>query len=251
MDWDLWLGPAPKLPYGEVMGNLRRTSWDFFGGSLTEWGCHLMDIARWALDVEGPTSVVAMGRNFLHKDAQNPDTLEVLYEYPKFLIQYSILRHNSFGPNGDPGAARFGSMGIQFHGTKGTLFVDRAGFRVTPQPVRHEEPGNPPRGTEMHPDERLPGYYYTSEITPEVSDTSVQHPPHVRNFLDCVKSRRRPAADIEEGHRTNTVCRLGNIAYRVGRKIRWDNEKEQIIDDAEAQRLAVGTYRAPWIPKGL
>lgn len=251
MDWDMWLGPAPKLPYGKVWGSLRRTSWDFWGGMITEWGCHLMDIALWALEVQGPLSVVAQGGSFRQKESEIPDTLQVLYEYPNFLIQYSVLRHNSFGPNGDPGAARFGSFGIQFHGTKATLFVDRAGFRITPQPLRHEEPGNPPRGIESHPDERQPGFYYTSDIAPEISDTSAQHLPHVRNFLDCVKTRQRPIADIEDGHHTNTVCRLGNIAYRVGRKVRWDHAKEEAIDDPEANRLAVGTYRAPWTPKGL
>jgi predicted dehydrogenase len=247
----MWLGPAPKLPYQQVWGNLRRTSWEFFGGMITEWGCHLMDIALWALQVQGPLSVVAQGANFQLKGAEIPDTLQVLYQYPNFLIQYSVLRHNSFGPNGDAGAARFGSYGIQFHGTKGTLFVDRAGFRITPQPTRHEEPGNPPRTGGMNPDERQPGFYYTTDLTAEVSDTSQQHLPHIRNFLECVKTRQRPVADIEEGHRTNTVCRLGNIAYRVGRKIRWDNTGERVVDDPEANRLVVGTYRAPWIPKGL
>ncbi len=79
----------------------------------------------------------------------------------------------------------------------------------------------------------------------------MQHGPHVRNFLDCVKSRKQPIADIEAGHYANTVCRLGNIAYRVGRKLRWDAAKEQVIGDAEANQLAVGTYREPWKPKGL
>jgi predicted dehydrogenase len=250
LDWDMWLGPAPKLPYRDVWGTLRRTSWDFWGGMITEWGCHLMDIALWGLEAKTPISVVAQGGHVRLKNSEIPETLQVLYEYPNFLIQYSVLRHNSFGPNGDPGAARFGSFGIQFHGTKGTIFVDRAGFRLTPQPLRHEEPGNPPR-TVGNPDERQPGFYYTADVPPEVSDSSSQHPPHVRNFLDCVQSRRRPVADIEEGHITNTVCRLGNIAYRVGRKIRWDAEKEQVIGDAEANRMVVGTYRAPWIPKGL
>jgi hypothetical protein len=73
----------------------------------------------------------------------------------------------------------------------------------------------------------------------------------VRNFLDCVKSRKRPNADIEAGHAANTVCRLGNIAYRVGRILRWDAAKEQVVGDKEANRLALGTYRSPWKPRGL
>jgi hypothetical protein len=141
-------------------------------------------------------------------------------------------------------AARFGSFGMQFQGTKGTLFVDRSGFRITPQPTRMEEPNQPPPPPTT--DSRAPGFYYTTEILPETSDSSVQHWPHVRNFLDCVKSRKRPNADIEDGHNANVVNRLGNIAYRVGRRLRWDSTKEQVIDDAEANRLVIGTYREPW-----
>lgn len=250
LDWDLWLGPAPELPYAEVWNVGRRGYWDFFGGNITEWGTHLVDIALWALNVQAPRSVVAAGGRFHRKNGEIPDTLQVTYEYPGFVIQHSILSHNTFGPNGDPGSARFGSYGTQFHGTKGTLFIDRAGFRITPQTTRNEEPNQPPRVTGT-PDGRQLGVYYTTEILAEHSDSSAQHWPHVRNFLDCVKSRKTPIADVEDGHYTNTTCRLGNIAYRVGRKIRWDGAKEQVIDDPEANKLVVGTYRAPWKPKGL
>jgi hypothetical protein len=115
--------------------------------------------------------------------------------------------------------------------------------------MRQEEPNQPPPPPTT--DSRAPGFYYTTEIQPEVSDSSVQHAPHVRNFLDCVKSRNRPIADIESAHHTNTTLRLGNISYRVGRTLQWDAKAEQIINDAEANRLAIGTYREPWKPKGL
>jgi predicted dehydrogenase len=249
MDWDMWLGPAPRLPYAEVVNVGRRHYWDFWGGMLTEWGAHLIDVVLWAMNVQGPKSVVAAGGLFHKKVGQIPDTLQVTYTYPNFLFHYSILSHNSYGLNGDPGAARFGSYGMQFQGTKGTLFVDRGGFRIIPQTTRHEEPNQPPPIPTT--DSRQPGFYYTTEVLPEQSDSSQQHGPHVRNFLDCLKSRKRPNADIENGHWANTVCRLGNIAYRVGRALRWDQAKEQIIDDPEANRLAVGTYRDPWRPKGI
>lgn len=249
MDWDLWLGPAPKLPYDEVWSVGRRGYWDFWGGMITEWGSHLTDIVLWAMNAQGPQSVVAAGGQFFQKEGEIPDTLQVSCTYPSFLFHYSVLNHNTYGLNGDPGAARFGSYGMQFHGTKGTLFVDRGGFRITPQTTRHEEPQQPPPGPTS--DSRPPGYYYTTEILAEQSDTSDQHGPHVRNFLDCVKSRKRPAADIEAGHYANTVCRLGNIAYRVGRRLQWDAAKEQVVGDAEANALVVGTYREPWKPRGL
>jgi predicted dehydrogenase len=211
----------------------------------------MADVVLWALGVRGPRGVVAAGGLFQRKEGEIPDTLQVTYEYDDFLLHYSVLSHNSFGPNGDPGSARFGSYGIQFQGAKGTLFVDRAGYRVTPQMTRHEDPAHPPRPLQWYHDERQFGYYYTPECLPEQGDSSIQHPEHIRNFVDSVKSRKRPNADIEDGHATNTVCRLGNIAYRVGRKLRWDAAQERVIGDDEAQRLVVGTYRAPWVPKGL
>jgi predicted dehydrogenase len=218
---------------------------------ITEWGAHLVDIALWGMKAKAPRTVVAEGGQFHTKEGEIPDTLQVLYQYESFLLQYSVLHHNSFGHNGDAGAARFGSFGIQFHGTRGTLFVTRSGYQFTPQMTRTEEPTHPPRPVMWLNDERQLGYYYTAESLPEQADSSAQHAPHVRNFLDCVKSRQRPIADIEDGHIANTVCRLGNIAYRVGRRLWWDSTREQAVDDAEANKLVIGTYRAPWVPKGL
>ena len=249
MDWDMWLGPAPKVPYAEVISVGRRGYWDFWGGMNCEWGAHLVDIILWAMKAKSPQVVAAAGGRFFKKQGELPDTLQVTYKFPKFLFHYSVLNHNTYGLNGDLGAARFGSYGMQFQGTKGTLFIDRGGFRLTPQPIRHEEADQPPpRATT---DSRQPGFYYTSDLKSEISDSSEQHGPHVRNFLDCVKSRQRSIADIEDGHAANTVCRLGNIAYRVGRTLHWDATRERVKNDAQANRLVVGTYRAPWKLKGI
>jgi predicted dehydrogenase len=249
LDWNLWLGPAPDLPYAEVVNHARRGSWRFFGGNLTEWGAHLADVVLWAMKAQGPQTVVAAGGQYHRTQGELPDTLQVTWTYPTFLFHYSILHHNTYGLNGDLGAARFGSYGIQFHGTKGTLFIDRSGFRITPQTMRQEEANQPPPFPT--PDSRQTGFYYTTEIPPEVSDSSQQHGPHVRNFLDCVRSRARPNADIEAGHYTNTVVRLGNIAYRVGRRLQWDAAKEQVVGDADANAIVRGTYREPFVPRGL
>jgi predicted dehydrogenase len=251
LDYEFWLGPAAYRPWNEVWPRNRNRFWDYYGGYLTEWGAHLTDIVLWGMKAQAPRTVQAVGAQYRNKSAEMPDTLEVLYEYPNFIFQFSVLSHNSWGPNGDPGAGRWGSYGIQFHGTKGTLFVDRAGFRLSPQFIRRPDPNTYPRPAEWHHDDRDLGYYYTTETMPEYADASVQLPAHARSFVDSVKSRKRPIADIEDGHYTNTVNRLGNIAYRVGRKLRWDAAREQVIDDAEANRLVVGTYRAPWAPKGL
>jgi predicted dehydrogenase len=251
LDYDSWLGPAPARPIAEVWPSGRQRFWDFYGGYVTEWGAHLADVVLWGLKAQGPRTVVVAGAQFRDRNSEMPDTMEVLHQYDNFIFQFSVLSHNSWGPNGDPGAGRWGSYGIQFHGTKGTLFIDRAGFRLSPQFIRRDDPNHPPRPVEWHHDDRQLGYYYTTETLPEYADSSVQLQAHARNFLDCVKSRKRPNADIEDGHYSNTVGRLANIAYRVGRKLQWDSATEQVVNDAEANRLVAGTYRAPWIPKGL
>jgi predicted dehydrogenase len=99
LDWDMWLGPAPKLPYEEVWTVGRRGYWDFWGGMATEWGSHLIDIVLWAMNVGGPMSTVAAGGFFFRPWSQIPDTLEVIHQYPTFLLQHSILNHNTFGLN--------------------------------------------------------------------------------------------------------------------------------------------------------
>ena len=249
LDWDMWLGPAPELPYDEVMNVGRRGYWDFWGGMICEWGAHLIDIVLWAMKARAPESAASVGGRFFTETGEIPDTQQASFRYKDFVLHYSILNHNTFGPSGDPGAARFGSYGMQFHGTKGTLFVDRGGFRITPQTTRREEPDRVEG--ESGPSMQAPGYYYTTEIRAEQSDQSEQHAPHHRHFLDCVKSRKRPIADIEDGHYANVAGRLGNIAYRLGRTLHWDADREEVVGDAEANRLVVGTYRDPWKPKGL
>jgi predicted dehydrogenase len=249
LNWDLWLGPAPEMSYDDVWSGGRRSSWSLWGGMITEWGSHLTDIVLWALKAEAPRTATAVGARFASTPGEIPDVLQASYTFPGFVFHYSILGYNTYGLNGDAGAARFGSFGMQFHGTKGTLFVDRSGFRLTPQPRRVLEDHQPPSAGS--PDSRQPGFYYPTDVLPEHAETSEQHGPHVRNFLDCVKSRNRPVADIEEGHRTNVVNRLGNIAYRVGRQLTWDGAREQVVGDADANRLVKGAYRAPWVPRGL
>jgi predicted dehydrogenase len=170
----------------------------------------LADIVLWALKVQGPEAVVAAGSRFHRMEEELPATLQVTCTYPRFLLHYSILQHDTYGPN-DLGTARFGSYGIEFHGTKGTLYVDHS----------------------------------------DVSDTSEAHGLHVRNFLDCVKSRQRPRADVEAGQAANTVSRLGNLAYRLGRRIAWDAAREVVVGDAEAQELLVGMSARPWTSQGL
>jgi predicted dehydrogenase len=252
MDWDFWLGPAAKVPFNKSYhpGNWR-WFYNFGGGKLTDWGPHLVDIVHWAMQTDAPLSAAASGgKLFVTDNRDTPDTIGVIFEYPGFLLHYSSLVHNTYGHDGNAGSKPFGSYGIQFHGSLGTLFVDRAGYAVTPQLEARYEPG----GETFHnafDDLTGTGLYYTGEGKAEKGTTSLQHLPHVRNFLDCVKSRQKPIADIEIGHRATAACHLGNIAYRLGQKIRWDAKAEKILDNEAANRMLTRPYRAPWKLEGL
>jgi predicted dehydrogenase len=256
LDWDFWLGPAPKAPFNteHFLGNWR-SFLAYGGGRITDWGVHLVDIVHMAMRVDIPLAVTASGGKLYVTDRRDtPDTQEVTWEYPGFLLHYTCLLHNSYGHNGNAGHKPFGSYGIQFHGTRGTLFVDRAGYEVTPQMKDHTEPGGL-SSRAAYDDLTGISMYYELEGVAGRGTSSVQHVPHVQNFLKCVKSRDLPVADIEIGHRTTTACHLGNIALRVGQKLRWDGQAERFIGNdtatEEANRMLVRPYRAPWKLEGM
>jgi hypothetical protein len=116
---------------------------------------------------------------------------------------------------------------LEFHGTKGSMVLTRRGFEVTPQIWTGDEV-----------DRKSPAMQPLS--------ASASGFPHARNFLDCVKSRKLPIADLEEGHRTIAMCHLANIATKLGRTLRWDSEKEEVIADKEANQFLSRPYRKPW-----
>ncbi len=228
LDWDRWLGPAPERPFNinrfgvlhdEDLNYTRWASfrwfWDYAGGMMTDWGVHLIDIVQLAMDVDYPEAVATMGGKFyLNDNRETPDTLQATFQYPGFVCTYENRQCNGRPLEGN-------GYGIMFHGTAGTLFIDRAGFEVMPEsdsdlmPMQAQRIGN-------------------------------SHRKHVHNFLECVKSRQQPTSDIEIGHRSSSTAILGNIAYRTGRRITWDGEKEEIVGDPEASQLLAHPYRAPW-----
>jgi predicted dehydrogenase len=228
-DWDWWLGPAPKRPYNINRGIYNfRWFWDYSGGILTDWGTHLMDIVHWAMGVDAPKTIMATGGKYVLEDnRETPDTLEVMYQYPaspvsgkEFVARFSNRVANDRGPDGH-------SYGIQFFGTDGTLFIDRGGYTLWPEPSRYG------------PERFGPGSVISS-------GGSAQHYPHVLNFLECLKSRQKPNSDVETMHRSTSAGLLGVIAFKLGRKLTWDAQQEQFPGDSEANRLLTKEYRKPW-----
>ena len=200
VDWDMWLGPAPWRPYNKTcLGSWRRFI-DYSGGQMTDWGAHHFDIAQWALDADnsGPSEIIPPG----------PDA-----EYLTYIYANGVKVHHT--PRG--------AVGVAFHGSEGTILVDRGLLKTEPASIV-EKPIGP---NEVH-----------------LYDATRQG--HGGNFIHCVRTRERPICDVEIGCRSVTVCHLGNIAYRLRRPLKWDPSKEEFPGDEEANRLLDRAKREPW-----
>ncbi len=247
LDWDMYLGPARKVPFqaNRFIYNFR-WFWDYSGGKATDWGTHHLDIVHWAMNVKGPRTAFAAGQKLVvQDDRETPDTLEIIFEYPEFICTYSTRAGNSRSPLDR-------SYGVEFFGTDGTLFINRAGFQVMPEVTGQYEVQDPRylREIEAAQNPAVPwkdGKRESRSRAEYVAGAgSVQHVAHVRNFLDCVKSREKPVSDVETGHYSTSAPHLANIALKLGRKIEWDWKNERIIGDGEANRLLTKRYRSPW-----
>jgi predicted dehydrogenase len=241
LDYEMWLGPAPKRPYNPRRSLYHfRWFWDYSGGQMTNLGQHQLDIVHWYLQVKGPQAVSSSGGRFALPDlGETPDTQDALYEYPGFNCLWSHREASSGSRDG---------FGLEFFGTKGSLRVGRENFRVIPDlklnpdnaiPVFNGHPTGGPTRSTAKPEP------WIAPIE-EKGSADEQFDLHVRNFLDCVKSREQTISHVQAGHEVATACHLGNISLRVGRKLRWDSAKEEIAGDREASSYLERPYRAPW-----
>jgi predicted dehydrogenase len=215
--WDLWLGPAPKVPFNRARLN---NSWwfDYAGGMMTNWAIHHVDIILWAMGVRSPGSVACPGGKFVVDDmADTPDTTEASWQFPGFVMQYRYRGFNNFHVV----QTRPQHHGICFHGNQATMVLDRSGYEIW-------EDRNPDKSVER---EDNPRYWGDGLPGNEVDG------PWQRLFVDCVKQGKKPPIDLEASHRSTVCCHLANIAYLVGRSIRWNPADESIPGDAEAAKL--------------
>jgi predicted dehydrogenase len=244
LDWEMWQGPAPKHAYNPNRALYHfRWFWDYSGGQMTNLAAHALDIVHWFLDVNGPLAVTSFGgRLCLDDNGETPDTQDTLIEYPGFTVLWSH-REAATGQT---------LSGSEFCGTKGSMTISRNGFTIVGD--KKIDPANAvPQFTGAHPiggPTRTPSSkplgMWTESIEDKSGNANDQLRRHVRDFLDCVKSRRTPNADLESGHRVATVCHLANISLRLKRGLRWDSVREDVIGDAEASRMLARPYRAPW-----
>src|SRR5216684_1167044 len=216
LDYDFWLGPAPKRPHNPSRSHFNyRYFWDYSGGYLIDFWCHYTDVVYWALDLKAPKSISATGGRWGVDDSgETPDTLEVLCEYPNLILTWTVH------PNGRPGFDHMGSS-VVFEGSDATLVANYGKYEVYVK-GKKEEDFQPPTST-------IPN-----------------SPGHIREFLDSIKSRQRTTCDIEYGNQLTKGGLLGNIAYRTGERLYWDDDRERFTGHTQTNRYVTRRYRKPW-----
>ena len=221
----MWLGPAPKVPFNKNRFGVGVTTfptfryfWDYAGGAMTDWGVHLIDPAHQCFDEAMPLSVSAMGSKYVVKDnTDTPDTMMATYTYPKFLLTYESRTVNPMPLFGNRG------NGTVIHGTEASLYVNRSGCWLIPNPksaVAAEE----------------------YEKNNEMSQMNV---PHWENWIACIKSREKPQREIETCVRSSTACILANLSMRHKTRLDWDEKKWTVAQDHVKPALKA-RYRSPW-----
>lgn len=218
LDYDMWLGPAPWAAYTEErvhpQNSYERPGWlrilDYGAGMITGWGSHHNDIAQWGMGIEYTGPVEVEGQTEYPKDG--------LWDvHGQFRIEYTYANGIKLICADD----KKNKPGILFEGTEGWVYVDRGKLDAEPKSLL---------ASTISPDEI---HLYESNN-------------HKANFLECIRSRTEPVAPVEAGHRSCTVCLLGEIAMRLGRKLKWDPQQERFTNDEQANRMLSRAMRNPW-----
>jgi predicted dehydrogenase len=221
-DYDTWVGPAEMVPFNENRHHYKwHWSWNFGTGDMGNDGAHQIDQARWALQTDLPIRVSGAGAKYFFDDDQaTPDTMNMTFDYGKKGLVWEMRIWHDYGLEGI-------DNGVAVYGTEAFLHIGRWnrkwGYRV---------------------------FDKSGKMTEEYQDNEPDF--HMQNFIDCIKSRKRPNCDIEIGHISSAHCHLGNIVHRTGRNITFNPANESIPNDAESNALLRRKYRNHWAtPKGV
>lgn len=213
VNYDMWLGPAKKRPFNPNRFHFNfRWFWDYAGGLMTDWGVHLVDYALLGMNAKDPKTIMASGGKMAYPDdaAETPDTLATVYDFGDFIMLWEHAQAINGGNYGR-------DHGIAYIGNNGTLVLDRGGWEIIPEGKKMEA------------------------VKVKKSDDGLAN--NTRNFIDVVKSRDFSIlnAPIEAGATVASVCQMGNIAYKTGKKLTWDKQK-QLFTDADANKLITPVY---------
>lgn len=232
-NWDMWLGPRAFRPYQYNIAPYMFRWWGDYSSQMGNWGVHYMDAIRWMMGEVAPSAITASGGKYvLDHDGDIPDTMQVTFEFAsKALISFGIYEASSgektFFPYGE----------LELRGTKGTAYASQDGYRIIPAT----------KGQFQNWDEVIAPEEFNVP-TAELTDGSNAYATGtlVRNFLDCIKSRKTPLCPLEEGHRSTSFAHLANIALKVGQRLEWDQLNEKFTNSEKANQLLSYEYRKPW-----
>jgi predicted dehydrogenase len=223
LDWNMWCGPAPLRPYNKALHPRGfRQFLDYANGTLGDWGIHWFDQVLWWTEEKWPKRIFSNGAKRIKEDLTDaPDGQIATYSFETFDL---VWEHRQYAGNN---AEKPENVGCYFYGTEGTFHM---GWQ---------------NGWTFYPADRK---------KPEIHEAPKLNQPDNQNIKDLfadllasIKAKRRPACDIEIGHRSTNVSLLGMISYKLGRSIEWDGEREVIVNDAEANKLLARKYREPWV----
>jgi predicted dehydrogenase len=216
LDWDLWCGPAPKLPYSPQIGHKTwRLEKEYGNGHLVDWGIHLIDAIRWILNETVPKSVYAMGGIYYYQGyITTPDILTALFNFETCPV---IWRHRLWGAQEYTPEV---SNGIFFFGEKGTVFVSDRRWVIIPQ-----------------------GKDSKHQVHEARSDMGTQH---MADFLTAVHTRKPPICSTADAFNSTSTVQLGMISYEMKEKIQWDSDSKQIVGNPQAANLLKRSYRSPF-----
>lgn len=216
LDYNFWLGPAPMRPYNPNRSHFNfRYFWDYSGGTFMDFWCHITDVAYWSLGLKAPLSVSAVGaRRYVYDDTETPNCLDVLYEFPDLTLAWTV------NPT-PPAFQHMGGIGCIFYGSRATLVTNYTAHEIWVDGKKVDD-------------------------FPRPEPTIPNSPGHIREFLDSIKSRQKTTCNIEYAYNLTKGGLLGNIAYRTGERIYWDDERERITNSPKANALIQRKYRSPW-----
>lgn len=221
VNYDMWLGPMKSRAFNKNRFHFNfRWFWDYAGGLMTDWGVHIIDYALFGMNAPYPKSVMASGGKLAYPDdaSETPDTLQAVFEFDGFTMLWEHATGIDLGPYGR-------NHGVAFIGNNGTLVVDRGGWEV----IAEEEGGKA-----------------LVDVPPIEKQEGNDLHRHTLNFTAALRTGADLNASVEVGHKAAVVAHMGNVAFKTGRKIYWDQASRSFIDDTQANGLILPTYRAPW-----
>jgi predicted dehydrogenase len=236
LDYEFWTGPAPMRPYNKLV---HPRSWRAFmeygNGIVGDMCIHMLDTARWMLNLGWPTKVSSTGGILIDKNskANISDTQTATFDFPEFPI---VWQHRTYGHPPDPKYP----WGLTIYGDKGTLRASVMSYDFLPLD-KNEKPIHKDVTYEL---EEYPIDKVEKDLERHVAPAIRGH---MKDLLRCIENRTRPVADIEQGHISTASCILANQAMKLGRSLTWDAAKHQVVGDAEANRMLAREYRKPWV----